>query len=110
MSIWERVEDALGTTGLPYAAGLYMGDLPAAFLVYTLISSPPEQHADNGETQRSYRMQVSFYSKTGFTSLAMAGISNAMMAQGFMPGPMRQVPYSQQTGHYGLAMEFVFTE
>lgn len=109
MTIWERVEDALTSIGVPYKADVYVpssgGALPAAYIVYFLVSSPPIQHADDVEKLRMYRVQVSYYSKTGM--VGMPGIKAAMVAAGFMPGPMTTIPYNQQTGHYGLALEYV---
>ena len=111
MTIWDRVKSALTPLGLPLAANRYMAAtnaaLPDLYLVYQLIASPPEQHADNVETQRSYLVQVTAWSRAGLAGLP--DISGAMVASGFMAGSMRELPYSETTRHYGLAMDFVIS-
>lgn len=112
MTIWERVKTALTGLGLPMAANNYLAEsgdaLPDVFLVYFLVSSPPEQSADDAETLRSYRMQVSAYSRSGLAGLP--NIDGAMVAAGFGRGPQHELPFNQLTGHYGLALEYVYLE
>lgn len=111
-SIWSRTKTALTSLSQPMAANQYLvatgADLPDLFMVYQLISSPPEQHADNVETMRSYRMQVSVYSRTGLDSLP--AVATAMVAAGFTRSLITELPYNQLTRHYGLALEFIYTE
>jgi hypothetical protein len=106
MNIWDAVSDALATLGVPRASSVYIGELPDEFMVYQLISSPPEQHADDLETLRSYRMQVSYYNRSGLGGLP--AIAEAMVEGGFTLGPQREIPYNRDTRHFGLAMEFVY--
>ena len=110
IDIWELTRLALVGLGWPLAADQYLvatsAALPEQFLVYQLISSPPELFADNVEKHRSYHMQVSAYSRSGFT--ALPDIAAAMVAVGFMPGPIRSLPYNPSTRHYGLVLEFVY--
>ena len=112
MTIWARVKTALTSLSIPMAANTMVTctgtQLPDTNLVYQLISSPQEQAADDRETLRSYRMQVSYYSRAGLTNLP--DISGAMVAAGFTRGPIRELPYNPTTRHFGLAMEFVFLE
>lgn len=112
MTIWERTAAALASLGVPVAAGVYLSATPAAlpdlYLVYFLVSSPPEQHADDVETLRSYRMQVSAYIRTGLAGLP--DIDSAMTAAGFTRGPQTEIPYNQLTRHFGLALEYVYLE
>jgi hypothetical protein len=113
MTIWERTKAALDTlTGVPTAANQYLvasgQELPDQFIVYQLISSPPELHADNVEVHRSFRMQVTCYDRTGLANLP--DITGAMTAAGFARGPIRELPYHPATRHYGLALEFVYME
>lgn len=111
-TIWERTNTALAGLSLPMAANIYLAAtaaaLPDAFIVYSLVSSPPEQHADDAEKLRSYRMQVSYYSRSGLAT--MPAIHTAMTAAGFTRGPMRELPYNQDTRHFGAALEFVYLE
>lgn len=112
MSIWERTKAALAGLGLPLAANTYIAvgsDLPDAYLVYQMISNPPRQHADNLEALRSYRMQISYYSRTGLTTVP-ASVEAAMLAAGFTRLEGRELPYSRETGHFGIAMDFNFLE
>lgn len=112
MTIWERTKAALNSLGVPLAANVYLTasgeELPDLYLVYFLVSSPPEQAADNQETLRSYRMQVSIYSRSGLVSLP--DVDGAMTAAGFARGPQREIPFNQVTGHFGLALEFIYLE
>jgi hypothetical protein len=112
VTIWARMAAALAGLGTPAAANVYVtatGEaLPALYLVYFLISSPPLQHADNAETARSYHVQVSIYSQTGLNSLP--DVTGAMTAAGFTRGPEWELPYNQLTRHYGLALEFYWME
>jgi hypothetical protein len=114
MTIWSQTESALAPLGLPLAANQYLAatgaDFPEQYLVYRLISAPSEQHADNREIARSYVMQVTLYSLSGFDDLLLAGVHQAMTAAGFNRGPMRELPYNQATRHFGLALEFNFLE
>jgi hypothetical protein len=109
-TIFERVETALGTISpaVNYAAAPYKGTLPNAFITHQLINSPPEQHADNVEIERSYTIQISIWNKTDIPS--EAGVDTAMLAAGFMKGDVRQLPQDPQTHHYGLAIEYFYLE
>lgn len=110
MNIWEITEEALDTLNVPIAANVLIPAsgtaLPDLYLVYTLISSPPEQHADNDETLRSYRVQVSAYSRLG--TAAIPNIDAAMLAAGFTRSGKRELPYSRETRHFGLAQDYIY--
>lgn len=84
-------------------------DLPDQYIVYQMITNPPEQHADDVESLTTYRMQVSLYSRSG-PGTTQASIEAAMLAAGFTRGPARELPYNEKTRHYGLAMDFFFLE
>ncbi len=112
-TIFERTASALAGLGVPAAANRYLPassekELPNRFIVYQLISSPPEQHADNVEKARSYRMQVTIWDRNGLTSLP--DIPGAMVAAGFTRGPYRELPYVESTRHFGLAFDFLYFE
>lgn len=112
MSIWSTVQTALTPLAIPMAANMYLtatpDDLPDVYLVYFLVSSPSEQHMDDKESLRSYRMQVSVYSRSGLGNLP--DVNGRMILAGFMAGPKTELPYNQQTRHYGLALEYYFLE
>jgi hypothetical protein len=111
-TIWERTYSALTGLGVPMAANRYLTDsddqLPNQYIIYQLISSPPELHADNIEKYRSYRMQVTIWDRSGLASLP--DIPGSMVAAGFGRGPIRELPYVESTRHYGLAYEFLYLE
>jgi hypothetical protein len=111
-SIWERTASALTGLSIPMADNIKLvatgSALPDRFMVYSLVSSPPEQWADDEETLRSYRMQVSIYDRSGLA--ALPDVAASMIAAGFGRGPIRELPYDQATRHFGLAMEFIFME
>lgn len=112
MTIWELVEDALDGLGVPVAANAMIPvtgeQFPDQYLVYFLVSSPPELHADDAEVMRSYRIQVSVYSRSGLADLP--DVDGVMVTAGFTRGPQRELPYNVSTRHYGLALEYVYTE
>jgi hypothetical protein len=111
-TIFERVESALATLSpaVPFALAPYKssGTLPDQYIAHQLIDSPPEQHADNAEVTRSYLVQVTVWSVTGL--VALPNVDAAMLAAGFMKGNFRQLPQDPQTGHYGLAKDYVYKE
>lgn len=112
MTIFERVDAALATLGTPYACQVYKpasdGSLPPTFLVYFLVSSAAQQHADDGETLRSNIIQVSTYSRSGLVGLP--NVDAAMKADGFIPAAKVQMPYDRETGYHGLAQDYEFLE
>lgn len=109
-TIFERVESALGTISpaVPFSLAPYKstGALPDQYLAHQLVDGSPEQHADDSETERSYLVQVSIFSRTGLVSLP--DVDTAMLAAGFEKGRERPLPQDPQTGHYGLAKEYTF--
>jgi len=111
-TIWERTDLALSTLGVPYAASkLQMAtgvELPDLFMVYFSLPSTPDQHADNKETLRSYTIQVNVFSRDGLINLP--DVDQTMMAAGFTKGNVIEIPLDQETGHYGLGTEFLYSE
>jgi|SRR3990172_6730946 len=108
-TIFERVKTALTTISpaVPFSLAPYKaGTLPDTFLAYQLIVSVPEQNADDAEIERSHLIQVSVYSKAGLVSLP--DVDTVMLAAGFEKGRERQLPQDPETGHYGLAKEYIF--
>lgn len=113
-TIFERTATVLSglSPAIPYALGQYLtasgADLPDTFIVYTLVDGSPAQVADDAETHRSYRVQVSIYSRSGLVSLP--AVDTAMLAAGFTRGPERQLPYDQESRHFGLAKDYFYLE
>lgn len=109
-TIYERVNNALNTISpaVAFAMAPYKSttDLPDQYLAYQEITSVPEQHADDAETERSYTIQVSIFSRAGLVSLP--NVDAAMLAAGFVKSTERQLPQDQATGHYGLAVDYVY--
>jgi hypothetical protein len=109
-TIFEKVYAALNgiTPAVAFGQDTYLstGELPDQYLVYSLVTSPPEQHANNAETERSYRIQVSIYSRTGLVTIP--NVDAAMVAAGFIKGPWRNLPYDPDTGHFGLAKDYIY--
>jgi hypothetical protein len=100
-TVFEHVKTALGTLSPAVGGG---GGGPTR----QLIGSPDEQSADNAETQRSYLVQVTAWSRAGLASLP--NVDAAMLAAGFFKRDQRQVPQDRETGHYGLATDYVYLE
>jgi hypothetical protein len=57
---------------------------------------------------RCWRVQISYYNRSGLAG--MPDIDGAMTSAGFERGGVRELPYNQQTRHFGLALEFIYTE
>jgi hypothetical protein len=113
MSIWSITAAALATLApLPVSAGQKLiasgAVLPDEFATYFLVTSTPEEHADDAEALRSYTMQVSYFNRDGLG--AVPDIDSAMVAAGFSRGPAREIPYDQVTRHYGLALDYNYFE
>lgn len=111
MTVWELTDLALSGIGVPYAANSMVlktgDDLPDVFIVYQLISSPPIAHAENIEIMRYYRMQLSIFSRNGLANIP--NVTARMVSAGFTRGPITELPYNGETGHFGLAFEFIYT-
>lgn len=111
-TIFERVTTALNTLSpaVPFALAPYKSttDLPSTYIAYQLISGNPEQVADDAETQRSYTIQITIWSKSGL--VALTDVNTAMLSAGFQKSNERQLPQDQETGHYGLAKDYVYLE
>lgn len=110
MTIYEQVATALTGLGVTCVSGMYTqasptAPLPDTFVVYTLVSGIGSQHAEDVETLRAYRVQLSIYSRLGLQSLP--DVDTKMVAAGFAKGPEREMPFDQNTRHYGLVKEFV---
>jgi hypothetical protein len=109
-TIFERVETALGTLSpaVPFAMAPYKstGALPDQYITHQLLPSEAAQHADDAETERTYTIQVSIFSRAGLVSLP--NVDAAMLAAGFVKSTERQLPQDQATGHYGLAVDYVY--
>lgn len=107
-TIFERVDDALTTLApVPYSMAPYKGaTLPDTYIVFQQVVSVPEQHADDAETERSYTIQVTIWDRSGLVSLP--NVDGAMSAAGFYKSAQRQLPQDPDTGHYGLATDYVY--
>ena len=112
MTIWERVINALTGLGLPLAANVLIvaseAERPDAYITYFVVTALPVQHADNAETLRAYTVQVTYYDRNGLAG--MPNINGAMIAAGFTARAPRELPYNQQTRHFGYAMDFDYLE
>jgi len=107
-TIFEITNTALGTItpAVTFAMDVLIGTLPDTYLVYSLISGVGEEHADNAETARTYRVQVSIMNKDGLASLP--DVDAAMLAAGFKKGPERALQKDSTTSHYGLAKDYFY--
>lgn len=111
-TIFESAAAALATLNVPYANQIYLPEtgtaLPNVFMVYSLVSSIPQQAADDTEKMRTNRVQVSVYSRSGLVSLP--NVDSAMVAAGFKRSAKNQLPFNRETRHYGLALEYIYLE
>jgi len=112
-SIFTRTANALATLApaIPYALAPYQttgAALPDVFIAYQLITSPAEEHADDAETQRLYRVQVTIWSRAGLAVLP--NVDTAMVTAGFMKSDERQLPRDPTSLHFGLAKDYTYLE
>ena len=109
-TIFELTNTALAAISPPvtFAMDELIGSLPDQYIVYSLISGVAEQHADNIENGRTYRVQVNILSRTGLVSLP--DVDTAMLAAGFKKGPERQLPKDPTSNHYGLARDYFYLQ
>lgn len=111
-TIHERVYSALTSLSKPMAADVYIPasgtELPDEYLVYTLISDPTRQHADDVEKLHLYRVQISYYNRAGMQSAP--DIKGAMITAGFRRSDGRDLPYNPDTRHFGQALDFTYLE
>jgi hypothetical protein len=91
---------------VPFEMDEFTGDLPDTYLVYYVITGAGQEHADNQETARTYRVQVSIMNRSGLTNLP--DVDTAMTAAGFTKGPERELRKDPTTSHYGLAKDYFF--
>lgn len=109
-TIFEIAETALAPLGVPYAQNTYLtvsgAALPDTYLVYQVITGAPAQHADNIETGRVYRVQVTIITRNSLASAP--NVDGAMLAAGFKKGPERELPRDQYSGHIGLAKDYLY--
>lgn len=112
MNIFLRMQSALSTLGIPCVANHNLlataGDLPDVFAVYSLVSSMAQNHADDTEQNRFYRVQVAIYSNIGLGDLP--DVETPMLAAGFMRGPERPAPEESNSNYFGIIKEFTFLE
>jgi len=113
-SIFQRVAGALGTLSpaVPYRAEVFLtdsgDDLPDLFITYSLISAPPVLSADNAETLRTYRVQITINARAGLLSLPL--VKQAMVAADFIPSAFRQLPFDPVSRHFRMAQDYIFIE
>lgn len=107
-TIWELAEDALDGLGCAVAANVLVAASeelrPDEYMTFFVFSTTPAQSGDDAETLRNWMVQVSYYNRAGL--VGMPDISGAMAAAGFRAGAWRELPYNQQTRHYGMALDF----
>jgi len=111
-TIFERVEGALSTLNptVPFALHPYQSltAMPDTYITYQLPDSTAEQHADNVEMERSYLVQVDVWDVNGLAVLP--DVDSVMLTAGFQKGRRHQLPKDNQSGHFGLALDYVYLE
>lgn len=112
MKIQERVQTALSLLSVPVQNGFYKGaanvGLPDSYVLYQIVDGVGAQYADDAETQRTYRVQINMFCRTGV--LNMPDVTTPMKAAGFTPGPERELAYNEKTSHAGYSKDFFYSE
>jgi hypothetical protein len=111
LSSWiERCESILPTLGLPFDFERFEGNtkqLPDTYIVYFLVDDVGAAWADNKETAKKPRFQVSlFYREKAVFLTVPEQIEAAFKNAGFMRVGSGRIPYSAETGHYGWRCDF----
>ncbi len=111
-TIWETVKNAMSGLSIPTAANVYIppsgSALPDLFVTYQVLEEPSELSADNDESLKSWTVQVTIWSRAGLPGIPT--LHQAMLDAGFHRKAGRELPYQQDTRHYGYAADYVFLE
>jgi hypothetical protein len=113
-TIFEKVEAALNalSPAVPWMYKQYLtasgAALPDTYLVYSLVSSPAQEHADDVESLRTYTVQVSTYKVSSM--VGRPGVEAVMVSAGFMAGNQRETSNYPDSTHFGLSQEFTYLE
>jgi len=101
-------ESAMATLDIPNAADANRAalgtPLPDLFIVYKRVSSVAQEFFDDTEKERFVRMQLSIFSRSGLVGLP--DTDAAMKAQGFVFSREVELPYTDSTGHFGMARDY----
>ncbi|MBI5933257.1 MAG: hypothetical protein HY867_06080 [Chloroflexi bacterium] len=113
-TVLERVKTALSnlSPAVPFAYEQYLtangADLPSAFIVFFDVADDAAQHADNVETHRLWRIQVSYYSRAG--APVFDSVDTVMLAAGFSKGSGGKLPFDEQTLHFGRRRDYYYLD
>jgi len=115
LSSWtDKVEGILTDLGISYDYRTYSGEsiqLPERYIVYFLVDDNGKTYADGKETSHSPRIQISFYFKDKADCLTIPDqITTAFIAANFMRVGSSDLPYSNETEHYGWRVDFRINE
>ena len=107
-TIYEKVLTALTPLGVPFAWMKYIpatgNDLPDLFLVALPVSDTALQTADDIETLRLNRIQISIYNRAGLVGLP--DVDTAMVNAGFMKSRGGPLAFDDISKHFGIYKEF----
>ncbi len=105
---YEMTASAMATLGIPFAADVNRATLgtplPDLFVVFKRVSSVAQDFFDDTEKERFVRMQLSIFSRSGLVGLP--DTDAAMKAQGFVFSREVELPYTDSSGHFGLARDY----
>ena len=109
ISPFKLVSTALTTlSGVEFAADANRSalsePLPDLFIVYSRITSPIANYFDNKAQLRFVTMQLSIFSRDGLDDLP--DTDTAMQNQGFSVSTETDLPYNDETRHYGVSREY----
>ncbi|MFT9056810.1 MAG: hypothetical protein ABF449_09360 [Ethanoligenens sp.] len=86
--------------------------LPDQFIVYFAVDDPGTSWADGKETSHQTRVQVSFFFRNKADYLTIpAQIEAAFLSGcGFTRAGENDLPYQEDTGHYGWCLDMYYYE
>lgn len=113
-NIYKLACDTLAPLGYPVKEqGTYAADavLPETHITYYLLDSPNNTHADNLPTSTTHRVQLVLYSKKpAIKQQADTLLKSVMLPGGFLRAGGGDMPYNENTGHYGYRSVYQFYE
>lgn len=113
-NIYELIYNTLTQLGYPVREqGTFKTNetLPETFITYQIILSTDNAHYDNAPASTTTRIQLALYSKKpAIKQNADNLFRSVMLPAGFLRISGRDLPFNQNTGHYGYTSDYNYYE
>lgn len=111
-NIYELIYNTLMSLGYPVREQGTFGNtemLPETFITYQIINETNDTHYDNKIASTTTRVQLVLYSKKpAIKQSADQLFRSVMLPAGFLRVSGRDLPFNQDTGHYGYTSDYIF--